>query len=116
MRGKKAVQRTELNNESDYAIVIRYQLEYRGIANYYRLAYNMTQSQEIEVGHGNLTDKDTRTKYKVSVSKVYEKYGAEAQGRWQGVQGLQVVKPREEKKPLVATWGGIPYHGTLGQP
>jgi hypothetical protein len=33
MQGKKAIQRNWLENESDYAIIMTYQLEYRGIAN-----------------------------------------------------------------------------------
>jgi Type II intron maturase len=41
LKGKEAIHRAELLNDSDYAIVTAYQLECRGIANYYRLAYNL---------------------------------------------------------------------------
>src|SRR5579884_4035311 len=37
----EATHRTELIKASDYTIVLTYQLEFRGIANYYQLAYNM---------------------------------------------------------------------------
>jgi Reverse transcriptase (RNA-dependent DNA polymerase) len=37
----EATQRTELIKASDYTIVLTYQLEFRGLANYYQLAYNM---------------------------------------------------------------------------
>jgi hypothetical protein len=40
-RKGKVIQRAELIHESDYTIVSIYQSVYRGIANYYRLAYNM---------------------------------------------------------------------------
>src|SRR6266480_659680 len=41
MRGEKVMHRPELEYDSDYHIVLTYQLEFRGIANFYRLAYNM---------------------------------------------------------------------------
>ena len=37
----EVTQRTELIQASDYTIVLTYQLEFRGLANYYQLAYNM---------------------------------------------------------------------------
>ena len=40
-RRNKAIHRAELLNESDYTIVATYQLEFQGIANYYRSAYNL---------------------------------------------------------------------------
>ena len=40
-RRGKAIYRAELLNDSDYTIIATYQSEYRGITNYYRLAYNM---------------------------------------------------------------------------
>src|SRR5579884_3312149 len=48
LKGKKAIHRAELLNDSDYAIVTAYQLEYRGIANYYRLAYNLHQLSKLK--------------------------------------------------------------------
>src|SRR5438270_9871802 len=47
MRNTKAIQRPELIQESDYTILLTYQLEFQGIANYYRLAYNMTQLSKL---------------------------------------------------------------------
>jgi len=35
MRKGKAVHRKELQNDSDFTIITKYQLEFRGIANYY---------------------------------------------------------------------------------
>lgn len=40
-KGGKAIHRAELLNESDYTIIATDQLEYRGIVEYYRLAYNL---------------------------------------------------------------------------
>jgi hypothetical protein len=107
-KGKKVMPRNEFLQRSDYDIVTAYQLEYRGIANYYRLAYNLhTLAQLKWVMEISLT-KTLASKHKVSVSTIYEKYRAE-----QGVNGkkyhvLQATLPRPEKEPLVATWGGVP--------
>ena len=55
LRNGKARQRPELINESDYAIVSTYQLEYRGIVNYYRLAFNLHTASRLTMDNANLT-------------------------------------------------------------
>lgn len=108
-RGKKAVPRTWLENESDYAIVMTYQLEYRGIANYYRLAYNMTSLRKLKWVMETSLTKTLASKHKMSVSKVYENYEVKLKVDGKEYKGLQVIvpKPDKRKNPLVATWGGI---------
>ena len=108
MRNGKAVHRVELTPESDFSIVAKYQLEYRGIANYYRLAYNMHTLKKLKWVMETSLTKTLAHKFKVSVSKIYEKYGVELEVDDKKYKGLQVVIPREGKKSLVATWGGIP--------
>jgi len=109
MRGKKAVPRNWLENESDYAIVMTYQLEYRGIANYYRLAYNMTSLRKLKWVMETSLTKTLASKHKMSVSQVYENYEVKLKADGKEYTGLQVIvpKPDKRKKPLVATWGGI---------
>lgn len=103
----KAIHRAELLYESDSTIVTRYQQEYRGIAEYYRLAYNMhTLSRLKWVMEQSLT-KTLAHKHRISVSKVYQKYRAQLMIDGTSYKGLQVTVPREGKEPLVATWGGI---------
>ena len=46
-------------------------------------------------------------KFQVSVSKIARKYEAELEVDGKRCKGLQVVIPREERKPLVAAWGGV---------
>ncbi|GHO80686.1 hypothetical protein KSD_89260 [Ktedonobacter sp. SOSP1-85] len=107
MKAGKAIQRAELLNESDYTIITTYQLEFRGIANYYHLAYNMhTLDQLKRVTEHSLT-KTLANKQKLSVPKVYDKYRAEIVVGDTTYKGLRVTVPREGKEPLVATWGGI---------
>jgi len=109
MQGNKAIHRPWLENESAYAIIMTYQLEYRGIANYYRLAYNMTCLAKLKWVMETSLTKTLASKHKMSVSKVYEKYGVKLKGDGKEYTGLQVIvpKPDTRKKPLVATWGGI---------
>jgi group II intron reverse transcriptase/maturase len=107
-RNGKAVHRTERTQESDFTIVATYQLEYRGIANYYRLAYNMHTLKKLKWVMETSLTKTLAHKFKVTVSEIYEKYGVELEVDGRKYKGLQVVIPREGKKPLVATWGGIP--------
>jgi hypothetical protein len=108
MRGLKAIHRTELINESDFSIITRYQSEFRGIANYYRLAYNMHTLIKLKWIMETSLTKTPATKFKVPVSKIYEKYGARLEVKGKEYKILQVSIPRQDKKPLIATWGGVP--------
>ncbi len=109
MQGNKARHRTWLQNESDYAIVMTYQLEYRGIANYYRLAYNMTSLAKLKWVMETSLTKTLASKHKMAVPKVYETYAVKLKVDGKEYKGLQVTvpKPDKRKKPLVVTWGGI---------
>ena len=110
MRKGKAVHRPELMREDEYTIINTYQLEFRGIANYYQLAYNMHTLDKLRwIMEASLT-KTLAHKFRMSVSKVYEKYSAKVEISGKERRVLQVVVPKHDKskKPLVATWGGIP--------
>jgi group II intron reverse transcriptase/maturase len=108
MRKGKAVHRKELQNDSDFTIITKYQLEFRGIANYYRLAYNMHTLQRLKWVMEQSLTKTLAGKYKQSVHKIYKKYAADLEVDGVNYKGLRIIVPREEKKPLVAVWGGIP--------
>ncbi|GHO48526.1 maturase [Ktedonospora formicarum] len=107
-RKGKPIHRAELLNESDYTIIATYQLEYRGLVNYYRMAYNLHTLQKLKWVMEDSLTKTLAHKHKISVRKVYQKYQAELDVNGKKYKGLQAVVPREGKKPLVATWGGIP--------
>lgn len=108
-RDNAVMHRTELTLESDYTIVMTYQLEFRGTANYYRLAYNMHTLNKLRWVMETSLTKTLAHKLKVAVSKIYEKYKAELVVDGKRYKGLQVIvpKPDKSKKPLVATWGGV---------
>jgi AI2M/AI1M-like HNH endonuclease len=56
------------------------------------------------------------SKHKCSVNKVYGKYQVDLDIDGKTYKGLQVTVPREGKKPLVATWGGIPLTWDIQTP
>jgi hypothetical protein len=107
-KGSKVMHRAEMEHESDFTIISTYQLEFRGIANYYQLAYNMHTLKKLKwIMEISLT-KTLAHKFKMSVAKVYKRYGTELMVKDKKRKGLQVSIPRQDKDPLVATWGGVP--------
>jgi Type II intron maturase len=104
----RVMHRTELLNESAYTIISTYQLEFQGIANYYQLAYNMHTLHYLRWVMEQSLTKTLARKHRTSVQRIFEKYKAELNVDGVIYKGLRVVVSREGKKPLVATWGGIP--------
>ncbi len=107
-RQGKAIHRKELTTLSAYEIVSQYQAEYRGLVEYYRMAYNLSGSLSklgwlMEV---SLT-KTLAHKLKVSVPEVYRRFKVTLDKDGKPSKGLRVTQQREGRKPLVAVWGGI---------
>jgi group II intron reverse transcriptase/maturase len=107
-RQGKAIHRKELTTLSEYEIVSQYQAEYRGLVEYYRMAYNLSGPLK-KLGWQMETSltKTLATKLKVSVPEVYRRYKATLTKDGKPSTGLRVIQQREGKKPLVAVWGGI---------
>jgi hypothetical protein len=108
MKRGRVMHRNKLLNESDYTIIATYQLEFRGIANYYRLAYNLHTLQRLKGVMQQSLAMTLARKHQTSVRKIMNKYKAELVVDGQIYKGLQAILPREGKEPLIATWGGIP--------
>jgi len=108
LQKNRPIHRAELLNESDYTIIATYQLEYRGIVNYSRMAYNLHTLHQLKWVMEISLAKTLARKHQIAVAKVYRKYKANLDIQGKMYKGLQVTVPREGKKPLVATWGGIP--------
>jgi len=107
MRDGKAMHRTELMEKSDYEIVMTYQLEFRGIANYYRLAYNMAKLAKLGMVMKRSLVKTLAIKHQRSTRHINRKYRATIAIDGKEYQTLQASITREGKDPLVATWGGV---------
>jgi group II intron reverse transcriptase/maturase len=113
---RKIRERPELINDSDFTIIELYQAEYRGLVEYYRLAYNLHSLTELEGTMEISLTKTLASKYRISVPKVYKTYQATFQEDTQRYKVLQVLIERQGKKPLVARWGGISLHWDIKAP
>ena len=108
MRSGKPVHRPELIHDSVFSTVSRFQQEYRGFAEYYKLALNRSYlfGRLKWVMEAALT-KTLANKLRARVCEVYARFGATFQTADGPRKGLEVKEEREGKPPLVARWGGI---------
>jgi group II intron reverse transcriptase/maturase len=105
----KPVRRPALMNEEDRAIISRYGAEYRGIVQYYLLAGDVWRLSRLHWVMETSLLKTLASKYDSSVSKMARKYRAIIQTPHGPRKCLQVTVDRgEDRKPLAATFGGIP--------
>ena len=109
MRGGKPERRPGLMNEQDYAIISRYGAEYRGIVQYYLLAGDVWRLNRLHWVMLTSLLKTLACKYGSSVLKMARKYAATIETPHGPRKCMQVLVERGEgRKPLVATFGGIP--------
>ncbi len=95
-------------HDSDFQVVARYQSEFRGLAEYYQLAYNRHRLGTLRWVMERSLTKTLGHKNKISVNKVWNRYRATWQTPAGPRRGLQVTVERGSgKKPLVARWGGV---------
>lgn len=108
VRHGKPIHRAELLADSDYAIVTRYQQEYRGIAQYYALAYNVGTLNTLHWIMRTSLLKTLAHKHKTSVMVMCARYKATCHtAEGVSLSCLEVKVEREGKPPLVARFGGI---------
>jgi group II intron reverse transcriptase/maturase len=100
--------RPGLMNEQDHAIISRYGAEYRGVVQYYLLASDVHRLGRLHWVMATSLLKTLAGKHDSSVSKMARKYAATIQTPHGPRKCLQVTVQREARKPLVATFGGIP--------
>jgi hypothetical protein len=107
LRDEKPTHRPELLNESEYDIMARYQGEYRGLVHYYGWAQNLANLDYVRWTMATSLLKTLAGKHQTSVMKE----ATRLQGTLQTPEGprtcLKLTLPREGKRPLVATFGGL---------
>jgi len=109
MRRGKPAQRAEMIRESDYSILSKYQSEYRGIVQYYLLAQNVGWFNQLHWVAQTSLLKTLAGKHRSTVTKMARKHKTTIETEHGPRKCLQVVIHRgENKKPLVARFGGIP--------
>lgn len=108
LKGNKPVHRSERLDDSVYSIIVQYQQEFRGIAEYYRLAYNLHRLSRLKWIMETSLTKTLAHKLRISVGQVYRRFQTTIETDAGDCKVLQVeVNRGEEKRPLVARWGGI---------
>jgi group II intron reverse transcriptase/maturase len=117
LRHGKAVDRAERINDSVYDIVVRFQREFRGIAEYYRLAYNLHQLGRLKWVMQESLAKTLAAKLNISVAQVYERFKTVIQTKRGPRRVFQVTVERGGgKRPLVARWGAVPLARRVDEP
>ena len=109
MKHNKPVHRPALLFESDYTIVDRYQSEYRGVVQYYLLAYNIYRLSKLRLVMERSLTKTLANKHRSTAKQMRDKYRSTIDTPYGPMKCLRVIVERENgKKPLVTYFGGIP--------
>jgi group II intron reverse transcriptase/maturase len=104
----KPVHRPGWLQDSVLSTMERYQAAFRGLANYYRMAYNLHRLNRLKWVLETSLTKTLAAKLRLSVRQVYRRLGTIHQTPDGPRKGLQVVVERgADKAPLVGRWGGI---------
>jgi hypothetical protein len=92
-----------------YSMVARYQAEYRGIVQYYKLAYNLHRLGRLKgVMESSLT-KTLAHKYKTTQRQIYRRFRTILENQYGTYKVIEVRLDRgPDKKPLMAYFGGVP--------
>ena len=108
MQRGRPERRPGLMNEQDHVIISRFEAEYRGVVQYYLLAGDVHRLSRLHWVMATSLLKTLAGKHDSTVSKMARKYAATIQTPHGPRKCLQVTVQRGDRKPLVATFGGIP--------
>lgn len=108
MRHGKSQSLPQRTIDGAYSIVSQYQAEYRGIVQYYRMAYNLHMLSTIKHIMEESLVKTLAHKYRTTCSKIYKRYGKKIETE-EGERKVLLVKVERPapKKPLITYFGGI---------
>jgi hypothetical protein len=109
MRNGKPTYLMQRINDSAYSIVAQYQTEYRGVVQYYRMAYNLHQLSRLKGVMEISLVKTLAKKYKTSLKRIYQRYRTLHHNEEGTYKVLEVRVDRgPTKEALVTHFGGIP--------
>jgi hypothetical protein len=108
LRGKKPIHRPELVQDSAFSIVAGYQQEFRGLAEYYQLAFNLHQLNRLKWVMERSLTQTLALKLNTSVRSVYRQHQTTLQTD-QGPRAVQqiTVERGAGRKALVARGGHL---------
>lgn len=99
--------RAEQLENSDVTIIEDFQSVYRGIVNYWRMAYNLSDMGRLKWVMQQSLVKTLAAKYKTTGSAIRRKYRAKSTINGKTYKVFQAKVDRPGKEPHIATWGGI---------
>ena len=106
-RGKPSQLAARLQ-DTDFSIMTQYQAEYRGLVQYYLLAFNVHRLWRLHRVMELSLVRTLANKFKSSVKRIYRKYRKTVEVPHGTQKVLEVIVDRgPKKKPLVARFGGI---------
>lgn len=109
MRRGKPIHLMQRTNDSVYSIVAQYQTEYVGVVQYYRLAYNLHQFSQLKWVMETSLTRTLAKKLKTTRRNIYQRYKTTHENQFGTYKVIEVVEERgEDKKPLIARFGGVP--------
>jgi len=95
----KPIHRPEMMKDSAFTIISTYQAEYRGIVEYYRMAYDLSLTlPRLRKDMEESLTKTLAAKEQIPIPQVYRKYKATITVEGRLYKGLQVTIDREGKK------------------
>jgi len=107
LRDGKAHHRTELMNDSEYDIIIRYQAEYRGLVQYYTLAQNRCRLGYVGFTMETSLLKTLASKGRTTFAKTLKRLKSTTQSPHGPRKCLKLTIERAGQRPLVAIFGGL---------
>ncbi len=107
MKNGKPIHIPQCIIDDAYSIVSQYQSEYRGVVQYYRMAYNLHTLSKLKYIMGVSLAKTLANKYKTTCTKIYKRYGTTIKTDDGDRKVILVRCERPPKQPLVTYFGGI---------
>ena len=109
MKNGKPAHRNILIHDEDYSIVDRYQAEFRGVVEYYKLAVNVSHFGRLQWVMSQSLAKTLAAKHKTTCRKITRRYKSTVQTEHGERVCLKVeVEQGDGKSPQVTQFGGIP--------
>ena len=109
MKNGKPIHRNMLIHDEDYSIVDRYQSEFRGVVEYYKLAMNVSHFGRLQWIMEWSLAKTLAAKHKTTCRKVFRNYKSSVPTDHGPRKCLKVIKEQGNgKPPKVTQFGGIP--------
>lgn len=108
MRKGKPVHLAPRIHNDVYSTIVQYQSEYRGVVQYYRMAYNLHTLQKLKYVMETSLAKTLASKFKTTCSKIFRKYKKVIVTPEGDRRVLLVeVKRKAPKSSLIAHFGGV---------